>query len=117
MGIKHTPGPWIVCTPSDSTDYLCIEEDSQLVGEASTIAEVNLGGSGISEQIGSGNARLIAAAPELLEALRKADALLKNASDTGLLDLLAGYMHPDEINGACDAVIAAIAKATGEPVA
>ena len=85
MGIsKHTPGPWIVCTPSDSTDYLCIEEDSQLVGEASTIAEVNLGGEGISEQIGSANARLIAAAPELLEVLYECKSFLETQKEFGL---------------------------------
>ena len=97
MGIKHPPGPWIVCTPSDSTDYLCIEEDSQLVGEASTIAEVNLGGEGISEQIGHGNAHLIAAAPDLLRALKT------------VLLILSGRFECEHL----DFALAAIAKAEG----
>ena len=107
MGIsKHTPGPWIVCTPSDSTDYLCIEEDSQLVGEASTIAEVNLGGEGISEQIGSANARLIAAAPDLLAALQE---IIKQADDPD-------NEADDELVSQIDwqGIRAAIAKAEGK---
>ena len=104
MKIEHTPGPWEAREHSDGSHWFV---DWEQGGEGYTLVD------GLSEA----DARLIAAAPDLLAALRKADALLKNASDTGLLDLLAGYMHPDEINGACDAVIAAIAKATGEPVA
>lgn len=51
-------------------------------------------------------------ARDMLSALRMADALIANASDAGLLDLLARDMHPDEINAACDAIRAAIARAT-----
>ena len=115
MSIKHTPGPWVIDSDGDgkanaivtSTHTASLDDD---------ICEV-YGGNMDDDDTRQANARLIVSSPDLLEALRKADALLKNASDTGLLDLLAGYMHPDEINGACDAVIAAIAKATGEPVA
>ena len=123
MKIEHTPGPWDfrkgdTLNPDRTFGIVrllsrdeCLQidgDDSGFGGRSEVIAEVTDG------TAAEADARLIAAAPELLEALRKADALLKNASDTGLLDTLAGYMHPDEINGACDAVIAAIAKATGE---
>ena len=132
---KHTPGPWDfrkgdTLNPDRTFGIVrllsrdeCLQidgDDSGFGGRTEVIAEVTDG------TTAEADARLIAAAPELLEALRKADALLKNASTSmgrerttlpagnSLLDLLAGYMHPDEINGACDAVIAAIAKATGE---
>ena len=111
---NHTPGPW-VAEP--------VQGGISITGHMGAhVARI-----GYRDNAAHADARLIAAAPELLEALRKADALLKNASmgrerttlpaGNSLLDLLAGYMHPDEINGACDAVIAAFAKATGEPVA
>ena len=115
MAIEHTPGPWVIDSDGDGKAN-AIVTSTHLASLDDDICEV-YGGNMDGADIRQANARLIAAAPDLLAALRKADALLKNASDTGLLDLLAGYMHPDEINGACDAVIAAIAKATGEPVA
>lgn len=61
------------------------------------------------------NARLFAAAKDMLAALEAASALISNATDAGLLDLLAADMHPDEINAACDLVTAAIAKAKANP--
>ena len=125
MSIKHTPGPWVIDSDGDGKAN-AIVTSTHLASLDDDICEV-YGGNKDDDDIRKANASLIAAAPDLLEALRKADALLKNASmgrerttlpaGNSFLDLLAGYMHPDEINGACDAVIAAIAKATGEPVA
>ncbi len=59
MSSKHTPGPWSVGSGSRATGFTVkIASDELLVG-----------GSGLTSEA---NARLIAAAPELLEALSKA---------------------------------------------
>lgn len=94
---KHTPGPWHVCTAThpdlgpiravatqegDGVDCVCIVD--QLPGCDESTA----------------NALLIAAAPDLLEALKLADATLLGAN------MNAGVVERK--------VKAAIAKATGE---
>jgi hypothetical protein len=91
----HTPGPWswdyIESASKDLWVYNAEEWIAAIVAEPS-MEHVLVG-------CPRANARLIAAAPELLEALQ---------------DLLAKveqyYMHASE----CDAARAAIAKATGE---
>ena len=88
---KHTPGPWHVFKDSSiyskHADY--------------TLAEIV---AGMTDEECDANARLIAAAPELLKALQAA------------LDALRGSAGFDEINNAKKQVKAAIAKATGEKV-
>ena len=87
---KHTPGPWAIYVnaPSD----VVIRKMSKDGYELCAIARVSSG---------YANAHLIAAAPELLEALQK----------------IAGNTYDEWTNGAEAARIAraAIAKATGEP--
>ena len=86
---KHTPGPWAIYVnaPSD----IVIRKMSKDGYELCSIARVSSG---------YANARLIAAAPELLEALQK----------------IAGNTYDEWTNGAEAGRIAraAIAKATGE---
>lgn len=86
---KHTPGPWAIYvkTPSD----VVIRKISKDGYELCAIARVSSG---------YANTHLIAAAPELLEALQK----------------IAGNTYDEWTNGAEAARIAraAIAKATGE---
>ena len=86
---KHTPGPWAIYVnaPSD----VVIRKMSKDGYELCAIARVSSG---------YANAHLIAAAPELLEALQK----------------IAGNTYDEWTNGAEAARIAraAIAKATGE---
>ena len=94
----HTPGPWncnhssasgydIVCSENSPTDVCVISRRDKTTGEIDA------------------NARLIAAAPELLAALERAYMAL------------IGYL-PAHRNGVTDAAIgaasAAITKATGE---
>lgn len=70
---RYTPGPWIVCTVDGDDSILSIEQDREALvdEEPSIVAEVDLSGDGIDEVAGAANARLIAAAPDLLEALTK----------------------------------------------
>ena len=91
----HTPGPWHHGCSKDDPDFLIRTADEWLVCCASN----------------EGNARLIAAAPELLEALTN----LLCAVDTAIA---AGDW---KIDGACEPELdilrarAAIAKAEGKP--
>jgi len=110
---KHTPGPWIVCTMDDSDNALSIEQDRLARGdeEPSIVAEVDLCGDGIDRTTGEANARLIAAAPDLLAACEESLRVLTLESVTDRL-----YTQPGMEQGyeAIDILRAAIAKATGK---
>jgi hypothetical protein len=73
---KHTPGPWSVYECQDS---LIIETNNNCKSE---LAKLEKKSNIHAEQ----NARLIAAAPELLEALEMAHALLLEQNKEYLLD-------------------------------
>lgn len=101
----HTPGPWVLM-PGDSP------ETSIVLGQGFTIATV-WGGWRDYEP----NGRLIAAAPDLLEAL----LALKKAvcGETGFANAVrqvSGTAYPwPELDIAEEAAAAAIAKATASP--
>ena len=63
---KHTPGPWCL---SDESPMIIEDECKVIVGSASTYPN---SGYFPGQKEAEANARLIAAAPELLEALEKA---------------------------------------------
>lgn len=96
--LKHTPGPWSVFAEEGETVRPGIDSESQEEGGAgfSIImygdAEDECGIHGRTDEEAEANARLVAAAPDMLEALRLC---------VQLQDL-----------GAVDAARAAIAKAT-----
>lgn len=94
MSGKHTPGPWSVPHFAEAGNCQCgyVFSDSQ-TGMGS-ICTVDWGGENETKEVASANARVIAAAPELLEALQ--DLLARNNS----ANRLKAYT--------------AIAKATGE---
>ena len=69
MTVKHTPGPWFYAESEVGTPFV----DSESVGDLSAVALP------IDEQ--KANARLIAAAPDLLAALRTAEASLADIGD------------------------------------
>ncbi len=91
---KHTEGPWIVLDLGE----IVAEDDLEVL-----VATIDLG-----TAEGEANARLIAAAPDLLDALKACARILPNYASLGKTAL------DDE---ACDAVIEqvneAIAKAEG----
>ena len=62
---KHTPGPWQICSSDDGRPYIRAGESGPIVAKAyrATVGHGPLPG--------TANARLIAAAPELLAALEQ----------------------------------------------
>ena len=82
MSIKHTPGPWIGAGPSFgdplpryTTEIVTEWEDED--GEALSICELPFHH---HDDENEANARLIAAAPDLLEALKAAEPYLRHAN-------------------------------------
>ena len=124
MTTQHTPGPWEfskMLLPSKVKDRRCgfvvngPESHRLQCGEELPTRVCDLrtprGFNGYSE--GEANARLIAAAPEMLDALRLALTCLDAAADGRLEDV------KDEIGGTANIVDEAITRATqscGEPV-
>lgn len=105
MGIKHTPAPWRVSSESPriiQKDYRAIGSDAGFL-IASTMGHDN-SGFYASEQEADANARLIAAAPELLEALEMCTKAMAS--------VLPDFNPYDQ--AAYDKARAAIAKAKGE---
>lgn len=95
MSTKHTPGPWVVRDDSDKAPFTFrVRADLSHRKHDASEESVCITGS-------EANARLIAAAPELLEALQSALVGLQGANKIQCLD--------DEI----EQVEKAIAKATG----
>lgn len=103
---KHTPGPW------EANGY----HIRQRVTGTRSIAEVAYTGPHHTPPheypkscrlVDEANARLIAAAPDLLEALKKCAAVI-GAPQEG------HWATDDEVNDAYDSAVAAIAKAKGE---
>ncbi len=97
---KHTPGPWEIAPSKRSDNYCIYAIDRQYgIGEA-----WNLNGESQNEA----NARLIAAAPDMLAALRYVE--MRCVSD-------AAYPHSSiEDRRMRDLVVAAIARAEGRNV-
>lgn len=88
----HTPGPWFT---EDVTFYSSRAKDNKWVeiwtrgpdgGKQNIIALSGYGAEGFDLKTQKANARLIAAAPELLEAAKEALAWFK-AGETGAMDL------------------------------
>ena len=107
MNTKHTIGPWRLAAYLDSgrPNPGVIVADNPHGEGAEQVASVEwIAGGFHAEQVA--NARLIAAAPELLEALVKAVARYEAT--------LATCPHRDETRDELIAARAAIAKATAE---
>jgi len=100
MSTKHTPGPWKLMPRSqDKIDV--IHENGAIIGHSSLVlARVTARQGWLAEQ--TANARLIAAAPELLEALNN---ILVGMEATG------GWDGDDEL---FNAGVAAYKKAIGD---
>ena len=100
---KHTPGPWVAQPTVDSTCHNIFGTSKNQEYHIGTLQ----GGSRADVQIAKANARLIAAAPELLEALQYC---LEAANAYEAKALYSGNLH--EI--VQEKARAAIAKARGQ---
>lgn len=96
---KHTPGPWII----SNTDRVTIKDNSGHTSDASDIAYINDEKENWGDYYDgdwTANARLIAAAPELLEALKAM--------------YMTFVIERETLGPAETLALAAIAKAEGE---
>lgn len=104
---KHTPGPWHCCINASHTAFLIKDKKGRLIAMPSwhTTDDTNFPLKPQSEA----NSKLMAAAPELLEALKQSAEGWANAIELKLLP-------PQHVMSASilrDSALAAIAKATG----
>lgn len=105
METKHTPGPWEFSTSPEGwsfTIHISQEDGAPYTTGYSDVGYIIQTCRGEEESTQMANARLIAAAPELLEALCEATAWLH------------AHKHTLCAQSICDQVDAAIAKATGQ---
>lgn len=82
MKTKHTPGPWTEQSQGRDLSYIHAKKDNfhvVLVASVETCGTVDV--EFISEAEKQANARLIAACPELLEALEKIEVMLQSNKD------------------------------------
>jgi len=89
---KHTPGPWRISAESQSI----VEQDNQAIGSVLGLLIATAHGytdSGYfpDDDEGVSNARLIAAAPELLEALKHCVELMENGGTWTVRDQNAAH--------------------------
>lgn len=98
METKHTPGPWAASKIETEDRWPIIAENNGLIAYVT----------GQNEQGDEANARLIAAAPDLLAALIDCNEQLKQFIDSG------GEEKDDEAESAYQFAFFAIAKAKGE---
>ena len=94
---KYTPGPWFFSEPIGAEHAEVRDKDGRRIA-------VTIGGYPMRTRTEDANARLIAAAPELLEALEELSLLMD--------DVRNGEYTPDHLT--TQPACAAIAKAKGE---
>jgi hypothetical protein len=114
MTTEHTPGPWTFDTSGEGKPCSIITSVHDEHGPDDDVCEV-YGGNTDCEKTRKANARLIAAAPELLEALMESRGAICAVLCAMRRDMPNHSWIP-ALNKAEERSIAAIAKATGEPV-
>lgn len=111
---KHTKGEWLVSNTIN--DYTIYADDGSNKGAGKDVALVYRYSRATDEEEAKANARLIAAAPDLLNALIAAHEMLHTLSDNYCRDKY-GYLKEDAASKGWDAAIdmqieTAISKAT-----
>lgn len=112
MATKHTPGPWSV--DPNAPEY--VTEDATGYQIANTVQGDHM------EPVSEANARLIAAAPELLDALERAQGVInalaamaqKHNPETGYYNDLNPYEVAGMLLPVHGPIADAIAKAKGQ---
>ena len=114
MSAAHTPGPWFwrneYLVPNEHSHRalgFSVHEKQNREYYATVIATPGAWGGAAADER-QANARLIAAAPELLAALQAVVANSDRLQE-------AGHRRRGDINKLYDAAVSALAKATGEP--
>lgn len=107
MSAQHTPGPWETRrarTPDNTGGYdWAVAKDGKVIAECFEHVDFADVGTGFYRVPVEANARLIAAAPDLLEALVEWQGILAD----GIMNC-----HHERLEDASNAMGAAIAKAT-----
>lgn len=103
----HTPGPWTCDSIHPDNGRTQIGSPKDFICELYTYGIYSNGGEQPTESEQQANARLIAAAPELLEALKEAQKLLHP-----LVMKMNIRKHFHEHNVLANVIVKAIAKAT-----
>ena len=110
--LKHTPAPWHVMGDVNRTfiytDWHTDEDGADSRDEIAIIDTATIAYTCLPEATAQANARLIAAAPDLLDALMQAGILLKHAHDD------ANALESQFAVETADAMTAALTKAIGE---
>jgi hypothetical protein len=108
--IRHTPGPWMVNRDAEYCGSRIDGPDGRAVAHATQRDPHPTIGHGISQEQAEINGRLIAAAPDLLEALQYALPYLEACVPNPRNGVNADYSTD---TNCVDRARAAIAKATG----
>lgn len=103
MDTKHTPGPWFVRERNPEDNSIAIDAEKHYA--IARVAPKPFYKPNEQEW----NARLIAAAPDLLDALRAAESWLSSSTDYAVT-------HSGTYNVLCAKILDAIAKAEGKDV-
>ena len=108
--LQHTPGPWESAGGDDSSYEINIGESTAFIARY----DKNTGAMVFSRDEMEANARLIAAAPEMLDTLLREYELFKNIYDMGLLML--GTQMQEKFERSLEIKKSAIERATGLPI-
>lgn len=111
MSTKHTPGPWIHETGPDAPIGSVVDKLGETIAQAQENCHCGRSEDAgrAMQQMRNANARLIAAAPEMLEALEAMVALSDDPADAGFGDFMMRDLAAQKL------ARAAIAKAKGAP--
>lgn len=110
---KHTSGPWVIYGEDEVSDGVPTVEIATGGDNYQCIA--NVAASWVDDDLiindeTYANARLIAAAPEMLEALKRAEKFIQNGLELGYIRMPDPEV-PDPAHQTLPAIQAAIAKA------
>ena len=69
--VSHTPGPWRAYKPHPHNPWWCVQAENREIAEVETGAHAAVWNDPHSPEAVEANARLMAAAPDLLESLKE----------------------------------------------